>query len=126
MSEAEELTKRLDDKARTIPDSICPFVPDKDLTEAAALIRSQAARIAELEREPPEMETLREVETQWLAEQLSHSIENLGYPVGCGILPRSETMKIAAAKLFDRYAKMISMAKRAAVEEAAVKMMGGE
>ena len=59
------------------------------------------------------MEALREIEVAWLSEQLSTSIANLGYPVGCGIAPHPEAIKKAAETLFGRYARMIEMARRA-------------
>jgi hypothetical protein len=59
------------------------------------------------------MLALREVEVAWLSEQLSNSISNLGYPVGMGIAPHPETVRKAAETLFDRYAKMIEMTRRA-------------
>ena len=62
-----------------------------------------------------DFEALREVETEWLANELSFAIKNLGYPVGCGIAPHSDTMKKAANKLFDRYAKMIELARNAEI-----------
>ena len=60
-----------------------------------------------------DFEALREVETEWLARELGESIANLGYPVGCGIAPHPETLKKAANKLFDRYVRMIEMARTA-------------
>lgn len=59
------------------------------------------------------MEALRKVETAWLAEALSTSIANLGYPVGCGATLHPKDAEKAAAALFDRYAKMVEMARRA-------------
>lgn len=59
------------------------------------------------------MEVLREVEVAWLSDQLSNSIANLGYPVGCGVAPHPEQIKKAAETLFGRYAKMIELARRA-------------
>ncbi len=59
------------------------------------------------------MEVLREVEVAWLSDQLSQSIANLPYPVGCGQPPDAERVKKAAETLFGRYAKMIEMARRA-------------
>lgn len=58
------------------------------------------------------IEVLREVETAWLAEQLSRAISNLAYPVGCGRAPYPEHINSAATILFDRYVKMIEMAAR--------------
>ena len=58
------------------------------------------------------MNALREVEIEWLAEELSRAIKNLGYPVGMGAAPHPEQIKSAATRLFDRYAKMIEMARR--------------
>lgn len=65
----------------------------------------------------PDIEALREIETAWLAEELSHAIANLGYPVGCGIPPYIGHMQLAASKLFDRYARMIELARKAGLEE---------
>ena len=62
------------------------------------------------------IEALRKVEVAWLSEQLSTWIANLGYPVGCGIAPHPETIKRAAETLFDRYAKMIELARQAQVQ----------
>lgn len=59
----------------------------------------------------PEIEMLREVETKWLAAQLGLAISNLAYPVGMGIEPHPEALAKAADTLFDRYAKMIEMAR---------------
>jgi hypothetical protein len=59
------------------------------------------------------MEVLREAEVVWLSEQLSNSIANLGYPVGCGVAPHPEQIKKAAETLFGRYSRMIEMARRA-------------
>ncbi len=63
------------------------------------------------------MEALREVEVAWLSDQLASSIANLGYPVGMGIPPHPDQIKKAATTLFDRYAKMIEMARREKVSE---------
>jgi hypothetical protein len=57
---------------------------------------------------------LREVEVAWLSQQLSDSIANLGYPVGMGMAPHPDQIKKAAETLFERYAKMIEMAHKAA------------
>lgn len=59
------------------------------------------------------MKVLREVETKWLAGELGLSIANLAYPVGCGVAPQQEHLEKAAGKLFDRYSRMIEMARRA-------------
>jgi hypothetical protein len=59
---------------------------------------------------PEDFAILREIETEWLIENLSESIANLGYPVGCGISPTYDHLKRAADTLFERYAKMIEMA----------------
>lgn len=61
-----------------------------------------------------DMEVLREIEVAWLSDRLSESITNLGYPVGCGIAPHPEQIAKAANILFDRYAKMIEMARESA------------
>ena len=63
---------------------------------------------------PEDFEVLREVETAWLADELSRSIANLGYPVGCGIAPNREHMTRAASSLFDRYLTMFRMVHEAA------------
>lgn len=60
-----------------------------------------------------EIAMVREIEVEWLAAELAASIANLGYPVGMGLAPHPEQVKKAAEKLFDRYAKMIDMARRA-------------
>ena len=57
---------------------------------------------------------VREIEVEWLAAELAASIANLGYPVGCGIAPHRKQLEKAAATLFDRYARMIRMAREAA------------
>ena len=62
-----------------------------------------------------DFETLREVETEWLARELCDGIAGLGYPVGCGIAPHPDTLKKAATKIFDRYAKMIELARNAEI-----------
>ncbi len=61
--------------------------------------------------EVPPIEEIREAEIAWLSETLGESIANLGYPVGCGQAPHPETLKKAATTLFDRYAKMIELAR---------------
>lgn len=58
-----------------------------------------------------DMDVLREVEVEWLAGELSRSIAGLGYPVGCGVPPHPDQIKKAAETLFERYAKMIEMAR---------------
>lgn len=58
-----------------------------------------------------DMEALREVEEEWLARELGRAIRNLAYPVGCGAAPHDYHLKAAAKALFDRYAKMIEMAR---------------
>lgn len=65
-----------------------------------------------------DMQVLREVEVAWLSDQLSSSIANLGYPVGMGIAPHPDSMKKAAETLFERYAKMIEMARATAISAA--------
>ncbi len=54
------------------------------------------------------LETLREVETEWLADQLTESIANLSYPVGMGEGPTPDHARKAAETLFDRYSQMIA------------------
>lgn len=61
------------------------------------------------------MAALREFEIAWLSNRLSESIANLGYPVGMGIAPHPESIKKAATILFERYAKMIEMARTASM-----------
>jgi hypothetical protein len=61
------------------------------------------------------LETLREVETEWLANALNGFIANLGYPVGMGVGLHPKDAEKAASKLFDRYLKMIGMARDAAL-----------
>lgn len=56
---------------------------------------------------------LRDVEEAWLAAELGRAIANLAYPVGCGSPPHDYHLKAAAKALFDRYAKMIEMARHA-------------
>lgn len=51
----------------------------------------------------------REVEIEWLAAELSRSIANLGYAVGCGLAPHPDHTRRAAEELFDRYARIKSM-----------------
>lgn len=63
--------------------------------------------------EVPPIEMIKEAEIAWLSEELGRCISNLGYPVGCGIAPHPETLKIAAEKLFDRYERMIEFARAA-------------
>lgn len=55
---------------------------------------------------------LREIEREWLADELGRAIANLGYPVGMGVAPPREILLNAADNLFDRYAKMIEMVRR--------------
>jgi len=62
---------------------------------------------------------LRAVEVAWLTNHLNHSIANLGYPVGCGQAPEPEQVRRAAETLFERYAKMIEMARSAGALEPA-------
>ena len=62
-----------------------------------------------------DFEALRDVEIGWLARELGASIASLGYPVGCGIAPRPKQLEQAASRLFDRYAKMIRLARGAAL-----------
>lgn len=62
-----------------------------------------------------DMDVLREVEVAWLSERLSESIAGLGYPVGMGIAPHPDQISKAAGILFERYAKMIEMARKAAL-----------
>lgn len=50
-----------------------------------------------------DFEVLHKVETEWLAEALSDSIANLGYPVGCGVGLSKESADRAASKIVDRY-----------------------
>lgn len=52
---------------------------------------------------------IREIEREWLADQLGASIANLGFPVGMGIAPPREMLLLAADKLFDRYARIIEL-----------------
>lgn len=61
-------------------------------------------------------EALREIEVAWLAGELSRAIANLGYPVGMGLPPSPEHCERAAATLFERYAKMIEMARFGALQ----------
>lgn len=61
------------------------------------------------------MEALREIEVAWLSRELGRAIANLAYPVGCGAAPTDYHLEAAAKALFERYAKMIEMARRAAV-----------
>lgn len=63
-----------------------------------------------------DMDVLREVEIEWLSIELSRSIANLGYPVGCGVPPHPDQVKKAAETLFDRYAKMIELARQNAAK----------
>lgn len=56
---------------------------------------------------------LRETEVAWLEKELGDAIANLGYPVGMGIRPHPKQLKYAAKRLFERYAKMIELARRA-------------
>ncbi len=58
-----------------------------------------------------DFEVLREVEEAWLCRELANAIKNLGYPVGMGIAPKESHLKAAATALFDRYGKMIKMAR---------------
>lgn len=58
-----------------------------------------------------DFEVLRELEVAWLTSTLCDSIANLGYPVGMGMAPNPEQIKKAATTLFERYAKMIAMAR---------------
>lgn len=58
-----------------------------------------------------------EVEVAWLSDVLSNSIANLGYPVGMGVAPHPEQIRRAAETLFERYAKMIEMARYGALSE---------
>lgn len=58
---------------------------------------------------------LRDVEVEWLSSELSRAISNLAYPVGMGIAPHETHIKNAAGALFERYAKMIEMARRAGI-----------
>jgi hypothetical protein len=58
-----------------------------------------------------DMDTLREVEVEWLSGELARAIAGLGYPVGCGVPPHPDQVKKAAETLFDRYAKMIELAR---------------
>lgn len=62
-----------------------------------------------------DIEALREVEEEWLANELGRAIANLAYPVGCGAAPTDYHLKAAARALFNRYAKMIEMARTAAI-----------
>lgn len=61
------------------------------------------------------MEALREIEVAWLSRELGRAISNLSYPVGCGVAPADYHLEAAAKALFERYAKMIKMARLAAV-----------
>lgn len=54
-------------------------------------------------QEPITVEALREIETAWIADALSASIANIGYPVGCGVAPNREGLMFCAGKLFDRF-----------------------
>lgn len=63
-----------------------------------------------------DMEALREVETEWLSSELERAIKNLGYPVGMGIAPHPEHLRAAAKALFERYAKMIELARANAAQ----------
>lgn len=56
------------------------------------------------------MDALREAEVVWLADSLAESIANLPYPVGCGNSPLPEATRLAAEKIFDRYAKIVELA----------------
>jgi hypothetical protein len=69
--------------------------------------------------EAPELKLLREVETEWLANELGQAIANLGYPVGCGVAPHREQLMKAANTLFDRYVRMIELAGAAALNRSA-------
>lgn len=62
---------------------------------------------------PEDFAALREVEVEWLIDNLEGAIKNLSYPVGCGVAPKYEHLKFAGEKLFERYAKMIEMARKA-------------
>lgn len=61
---------------------------------------------------------LREKEEAWLSKELARSISSLAYPVGMGIAPKSHHLKNAARTLFERYARMIEMARAAGQKEA--------
>lgn len=58
-----------------------------------------------------DIEALREIEEEWLANELGRAIKNLAYPVGCGAAPHDHHLKAAARALFDRYARMIELAR---------------
>ena len=58
-----------------------------------------------------DFEALREVEEAWLASEIGRAIANLAYPVGCGSAPMDYHLQSAAKALFNRYAKMIKMAR---------------
>jgi len=64
--------------------------------------------------EQSDMDALREVEVAWLSRELSRAIKNLAYPVGMGVAPLDYHVESAAKTLFERYAKMIEMAREAA------------
>jgi hypothetical protein len=58
-----------------------------------------------------DLDALREVEVEWLSGELGRAIAGLGYPVGCGVPPHPDQLQKAAETLFDRYAKMIELAR---------------
>jgi len=60
---------------------------------------------------------LREIEVAWLSAELSRAISNLTYPVGMGRAPYPQHIKSAAEILFERYAKMIELAHKAAAHD---------
>jgi hypothetical protein len=78
----------------------------RDMAEFIRRLPTEAATAPK----PEDFAILREIETELLIENLSESIANLGYPVGCGISPTYDHLKRAADTLFERYAKMIEMA----------------
>lgn len=62
-----------------------------------------------------DFQALREAEVAWLSAELSRAISNLAYPVGLGVAPLDCHVEAAAKTLFERYAKMIEMAHKAAL-----------
>lgn len=71
-------------------------------------------------------EMLRDLEIPFLADLLSVSIANLGYPVGCGIPLSQEHAKKAATALFDRFVSLANAMQKGAVstdtKDAALKL----
>ena len=66
------------------------------------------------------IDVLKSMEIAWLADLLTSSIANLGYPVGCGVAPSPATMTKAATTVWERYEKIIGLAARGHPRPAAI------